>query len=86
MIAVQQETFCFQVTDIELIEDEFELRHWKVKTRQGARQFQTELSAWPRSLPNGSHMVQDVYGDLYMIPPVEQLPPAAREIIWSYID
>jgi hypothetical protein len=36
-----------EVEAIESQEEEFELRSWVVRTRQGALRFQTKLEAWP---------------------------------------
>ncbi|MEM0967633.1 MAG: DUF1854 domain-containing protein, partial [Verrucomicrobiota bacterium] len=46
--------FAFEVTGIESIKPDFELRTWKVKTESGDRVFQTALDSWPRNLEDGS--------------------------------
>src|SRR5213076_564210 len=57
--------FVFEITRVTAIEEEVEIRHWRVETRQGARSFQTHLDAWPRLLPHGGLLVRDLAGDLY---------------------
>jgi Domain of unknown function (DUF1854) len=62
---LRQTRFVFEVTGIEKVEDEFELRTWSVKTHQGPRSFQTKLDEWPRTLENGGVVIRDLSGDLY---------------------
>src|SRR5438046_8710029 len=57
--------FVFKVTQVTAIEEEVEIRHWRVETVQGTRSFQTRLDAWPRLLPHGGLLLRDVAGDLY---------------------
>ena len=47
--------FVFEITRVLEIEEEVEIRHWRVETRQGERRFQTRLDDWPRALPGGAH-------------------------------
>ena len=44
--------FVFEVIRVLEIEEEVEIRRWRVETRQGPRTFQTRLDDWPRSLPH----------------------------------
>jgi len=57
---LRQTRFVFEVIAIENVEDEFELRTWLVKTRQGPRSFQTKLDEWPRTLETGVVMIRDL--------------------------
>src|SRR6267142_2131387 len=41
--------FVFEVTRVLEIEEEVEIRRWRVETQQGARTFQTRLDDWPRT-------------------------------------
>src|SRR5437764_14414235 len=45
--------FGFEVTQVTAIEEEVEIRHWRVETRQGTGPFQPPLGAWPRPFPAG---------------------------------
>jgi hypothetical protein len=78
--------FVHEVTAVEALVDDVEIRHWKVRTRQGARQFQTALEAWPREVPGGGLLVEDVAGDLYRIPPPAELDPRSRRLVWAFLD
>ena len=60
--------FVFEVTRVNEVEEEVEIRHWQVETRQGTRSFQTRLDDWPRALPGGGFLIRDVAGDLYRLP------------------
>src|SRR5213592_1028078 len=66
--------FVFEITRVTAIEEEVEIRHWRVETRQGTRSFQTRLDAWPRPLPHGGLLIRDVAGDLYRV-----IDPAALD-------
>src|SRR5437762_13317107 len=39
--------FVFDVTRLLEIDEEVEIRHWRVEARQGPRTFQTRLGDWP---------------------------------------
>ena len=84
--ALAEAGFVLQVTRVESIEEEVEIRHWVVQTAQGARAFQTHLDEWPQLLPNGGLLVRDVAGDLYRLPPPEELDRHSRRLIWAYVD
>src|SRR5438445_1254822 len=56
--------FVFAVTRLLEIDEEVEIRHWRVETRQGPRTFQTRLDDWPRMLPHGGLLIRDLAGDL----------------------
>jgi hypothetical protein len=46
--------FVFELLEVFAIEEEVELRDWRVMTAQGPRSFQTRLDDWPRELPETS--------------------------------
>src|SRR3979409_1160695 len=79
-ITLRQTRFVFEVTGIEQVEDEFELRTWSVKTHQGPRSFQTKLDEWPRKLENGGVIIRDLSGDLYQIKDPAALDPASQKL------
>ena len=83
---LRQTRFVFEVTGIDQVEDEFELRTWSVKTRQGPRSFQTKLDEWPRTLENGSVIIRDLSGDLYQIKDPSALDPVSQKLIWAYME
>jgi len=75
----------FVIERIHSIQKEIELRCWEVDTAEGHRSFQTELDEWPRLLPDGSLLIQDLYGDLYRIPDPNALDPAGRKLLWPLL-
>lgn len=78
--------FVFVVTAVSAIEEEVEIRTWRVITRQGPRTFQTRLDEWPGALPGGGLLIRDVAGDLYRIDDLAQLDGRSRELLWAYVD
>ena len=78
--------FVFEVTRVMAIEEEVEIRHWRVETRQGTRSFQTRLDAWPRLLPQGALLVRDVAGDLYHVSDPGALDQHSRALLWAFVD
>jgi len=78
-------SFTFEVTRIEEIKTDFELRVWKIQTESGPRQFQTALDAWPRPVDDGGYLVEDVFGDLYRFPAIDQLDRASAKIFWAMV-
>jgi hypothetical protein len=84
--ALAEAGFVFEVTRVIEVEEEVEIRHWRVETRQGARSFQTRLDDWPRALPGGGFLLRDVAGDLYRLPDPSALDPKSRELLWAFVD
>ena len=85
-VAMATAGFVLQVTRVVEVEQEVEIRDWRVITRQGARAFQTHLDEWPRALPDGALLIRDVAGDLYRIPTGDQLDKRSREVMWAFVD
>ncbi len=75
-----------EVVEVLEIEEDVEIRRWKVRTRQGPRRFQTALDAWPREAPTGGIVVDDVAGDLFRIPPTQELDAKSRKLVWGFMD
>jgi hypothetical protein len=84
--AVADAGFTLEIIGIESVEEEVEIRNWKVTTRQGPRTFQTKVQDWPRRTPTGALLVRDVAGDLFSILNPEELDEKSRAILWSYAD
>ena len=78
--------FVFEVTRVLEIEEEVEIRHWRVETRQGPRTFQTRLDDWPRSLPHGGLLIRDLAGDLYHLGRQDALDRHGRDLLWAFVD
>jgi hypothetical protein len=78
--------FVIDVTSVDSVVEDFEMRCLQVRTRQGPRKLQTALDAWPRRAPNGEVLLEDIGGDIYRIPPLEKLDRRSRRLLWSLID
>ena len=78
--------FVFEITRVLEIEEEVEIRRWRVETRQGARAFQTRLDDWPRTLPHGGLLIRDVTGDLYHLGRPAALDRHSRALLWAFVD
>ncbi len=78
--------FVLQIVRIESIEEEVEIRNWKVGTRQGPRCFQTRLDDWPRTVPGGGLVIRDVAGDLYFVADPAALDRRSRDLLWVFVD
>ena len=78
--------FVFEIVSVASLETEFEIRNWKVTTRQGSCTFQTELDEWPRLFPGKGLMIKDVAGNLYHIPEPQLLDKKSQKLLWAFID
>ena len=78
--------FVLEVAAVLDIDDEVEVRVWRVETRQGTRTFQTHLDDWPRETPGGGLLIRDVAGDLYHVSDPSALDAASRELLWAFVD
>lgn len=77
--------FVLDVQSIDSIEEDYEVRVWHTQTRQGKRTFQTKLDEWPWASPDGGHLVRDLSGDLFRLPPLETLDEKTRQRLWAYV-
>jgi Domain of unknown function (DUF1854) len=84
--ALAEADFVFDVTGVVAIEEEVELRHWRVHTSQGDRTFQTRLDDWPRLLPGGGLIIRDVTGDLYRLSDPRTMDRQSRSLLWAFVD
>jgi Domain of unknown function (DUF1854) len=84
--ALAEAGFVLEVTRVLSIEEEVEIRQWKVETKHGPRSFQTHLDDWPRALPNGGLLIRDVGGDLYLLAAPGALDRRSRELLWAFVD
>ena len=84
--ALTEAGFVLQVERVVDVDEEVEIRTWKVETRQGPRSFQTRLDDWPTDVPGGGILIRDVAGDLYHIPDPRALDARSRGWLWAFVD
>jgi hypothetical protein len=84
--ALVEAGFVLEVTSILEVEDEVEIRQWRVETRQGTRSFQTRLDEWPLEVPGGGIVIRDVAGDLYHVARPDELDERSRSWLWAFVD
>ena len=78
--------FVLQVEGVEEVDEEIEIRTFRVRTRQGPRSFQTFRDEWPQPMPGGGVLIRDVVGDLYFIPSPASLDEKSRKLLWAFLD
>jgi hypothetical protein len=78
--------FVLEIVGVDDVDDEIEIRTFRVRTLQGPRRFQTLRDEWPRPLPGGGILLRDVAGDLYLVRDLEALDPASRAKLWALVD
>ena len=78
--------FVLEITRVISIDEEVEIRQWKVETKHGPRCFQTHLDDWPRTLPHGALLIRDVGGDLYLLPEARHMDRHSRDLLWAFVD
>lgn len=74
--------FQYEIIGIYNVDEEFGIRHWEVKTKQGERVFQTELDYWPQIQDDGRILLDDLFGDQYEIKALE----FGQKILMNYIE
>jgi hypothetical protein len=85
-VALVEAGFVLDVLRVLDIDEEVEIRNWKVETVHGSRTFQTRLDDWPRQVPGGGLLVRDVAGDLYYIADPSSLDKTSRGLLWAFVD
>jgi hypothetical protein len=84
--ALVEAGFVLEVIAIVDVDEEVEIRTWKVETRQGPRTFQTKLDDWPHEVPGGGVVIRDVAGDLYHVPHPAEMDAKSRKWLWAFVD
>jgi hypothetical protein len=85
-VALAEAGFVLEIVRIESAEEVFEIRAWKVQTKQGSRTFQTALDEWPREVSSGGYLVRDISGDLFYIARPEEMDDKSQKILWALVD
>lgn len=78
--------FVLEIRAIESVQEEIEIRAWRVLTSGGWRRFQTKRDEWPRRVPGVGILIRDVSGDLYCIRSQRALDAPSRKLLSAYID
>jgi len=84
--ALAEAGFVLRVARILEIDEEIEIRNWKVETRHATRTFQTRLDDWPREVPGGGVLIRDVAGDLYLVSDPDGLDKRSQDLLWAFVD
>ena len=63
--------YSFEILGVYEVKDEFAVRTFFVKTNSGDLKFQTELDHWPELVGEKTHLLQDLFGDRYLIQDLE---------------
>ena len=77
--------FVLEVEEVLSIEEDYEVRSWRARTRHGLRTFQTRLDEWPWVAPDGGYLIRDLCGDLFRLPPIEQMGEKSQQQLWAYV-
>lgn len=85
-LSLAEAGFVLEIERIVSVEEEIEIRTFRVQTAQGERSFQTERDEWPQALAGGGLLIRDVAGDLYAVRQPERLDARSRKLLWIFID
>ena len=77
--------FVLEMTQVLEIRTEVEIRNWRVETKQGPCTFQTKLDEWPHPLDDGTFVLRDVAGNLFLIPDPATLDARSRKLLWPFV-
>ena len=84
--ALDEAGFVLHVEGVEHVEDEIEIRTFRVRTPHGVRSFQTLRDEWPREMPGGGLLIKDVTGDLYLVDEPQKLDRKSRKRLAAFLD
>lgn len=84
--ALVEAGFVLKIVRVLDVDEEVEIRNWRVETEQGPRSFQTRLDDWPRQMPGGGILIRDVAGDLYHVADPRELDGKSRALLWVFVD
>tara|TARA_R110002072_G_scaffold276051_1_gene437286 strand:- start:11807 stop:12277 length:471 start_codon:yes stop_codon:yes gene_type:complete len=83
---LESDTFVLEITKINSIDDEVEIRKFDVQTDKGHRVFQTMIDYWPEMLNSTDVLINDISGDMYKITNWKNLDFESCKLIEQYID
>ena len=81
-----QSDFVISIIDVDSIEEELEIRSYKVLTSSGPCKIQTSIEDWPKVQKDGSVILTDLNGDKYCIYSVNKMNRNSQKLISDYID
>ena len=84
--SLAETSFVLEIEHVEAIDTEFEIRNWKVRTRQGPYVFQTRLDEWPRRTPQDGLILKDVAGNVFHLRDPRHMDKTSRKLLWPFID
>lgn len=84
--ALAEAGFVLEIRKVISLDEDFEIRNWKVQTAQGVRKFQTGLDDWPYEVPGGGLLIRDISGDIFFIRDPEDLDEESRKLVWAFIN
>ena len=84
--ALLEAGFVLEIEGLDAVDEEIEIRTFRVRTRQGPRSFQTHRDEWPREVPGGGLLIRDVVGDLYWVRDTQGLDRRSQKLLWAFID
>ena len=85
-VSLAEAGFVMEIERILSVDEEIEIRTFRVETTQGPRTFQTERDEWPRQLEGGGLLMRDVAGDLYAIRDPSRLDAVSHKLLWVFLD
>ena len=83
--ALAEAGFVIEVDGVEEVEDEIEIRRFRVRTGGCVRSFQTLRDEWPRTMPGGALLIVDVAGDLYRVADPDALDKKSRKRLAAFV-
>lgn len=84
--ALEHAGLVLEIIGVDAVDEDQEIRCYRVRTRQGPRRFQTRLETWPRPVPGGGLLIEDVAGDLFWIRELRDLDDHTQKLMWAYVD
>ncbi len=85
-LALAEAGFMLEIEELLSIDEEIEIRNWKVHTFHGPRSFQTPRDEWPREVPGGGLIIRDVSGDLFYIRDPKSMDKESQRLLWPFVD
>ncbi len=85
-LALAEAGFMLEIEELLSIDEEIEIRNWKVHTFHGPRSFQTPRDEWPREVPGGGLIIRDVSGDLVYIRDPGSMDAGSQRLLWPFVD